>query len=673
MVNPLVKLKEEADFEVEEGTATYIEEIKKINQIDNSLNILIRELKSIPDISLNIDIKEPNGEIIKITPHPIAFTIVEEDNVTIIYYTNNIGSIYKFNPNDSTSGNVGQDLYSPQKIIHQSSSTPLTFIILKYVGGYYDGYFLGITKDNKYMFAATWGGGWMPGPKTLTDNYSFKDVEKNYSEFSQIIYFVLNDYGLLRYDNIGKTYEKYFDESSNIKISFQSINLDADNKKLYALHTYPSPNAIYVFNLDSDWNIDINNFDKFEYSSQKFLNNFKLDIRNPLVINDTSYNKIYFVGTDIPISKLPELQEKSNQPIDCSKTYPRFTLHNKEINICPTGFKGIACEFDCPTKPVTAPSGKINNSEIVGWSPQCGCWPEIDKTQKNESYTYTGERKTYYDKGSFNLASSAVISEDNYNSDGKNSNIYSGTLIYSNPNKIELTKMLSENFNNFSPVLYKPIITSKQNSNNPLLEIEMAVEDVEEEIIVDTINLDLAASYMDMGLDKINNYIYLLFKDQQNGGSFFKRYPIYKRKNYSLNKSLTKFPIKKVDEKLSLINKEINESKIAISKLNNKLVNHKNDILINRVNNLQEKINLLDDMKTESQKLYGEKSNSSMEYNSIYIQYLFWLLIGIITIILVILNFTIPNVITIEIIIAYTAFIAILIYINRNFLNSYFK
>ena len=39
-------------------------------------------------------------------------------------------------------------------------------------------------QDNKYMFAVTWGGGWMPGPKTLTDNYSFKDVEKNYSEFN---------------------------------------------------------------------------------------------------------------------------------------------------------------------------------------------------------------------------------------------------------------------------------------------------------------------------------------------------------------------------------------------------------------------------------------------------------------------------------------------------------
>ena len=555
MSNPSNKIDIKAEQKIELDKASYIKEIIKIDELDSSLNSLVKELKTYkqsvsPKIQGTQYLEAINLET---APLPSAFTIVENLD-SIIYYTDNQGNVWSYNSKDPKN--------SPQQVVQNQA--PLRFIKIDAINLKSSKNFIllgGITSDFKFrkLFVTA---------NTEKNISLWKDAfdEVKVSDFNgseDVIFLVLSESGILQITNILSDNSYKSPSKFAATIQFQAVSLDEQNKKLYALDKQ-IPNNLYIFTLNEQFMVDPANMlmQKISFSNSLFLNNLRVGPQNPHTINDPN-NKIYFIGTTIK------------------------------------------------------PDGSIDDSKLI--------------------------------------------------------NFYSGTLNYSSNNKqntpeLILTSLVDKDFNGRETFLNE---NSKETKNSDV--IAQLFEDFGEKLEKLDFNNNLN-SLISFDLDENNKYLYVLLNNK------IISYPIYSRdsqEDITTFYDLTKFPITKVNEQIDLINKEISKSLETINKLDSKLIENKDDILMKRIANLQEEVEKLEKVKKEKEKLGGQIITTSIKYNSIYLQYLFWILIGIITLILVVLNFFIPDVISIDIIIIYTLFIAILIFLNRKFLtikfNDYLK
>lgn len=151
------------------------------------------------------------------------------------------------------------------------------------------------------------------------------------------------------------------------------------------------------------------------------------------------------------------------------------------------------------------------------------------------------------------------------------------------------------------------------------------------------------------------------------------RYPLYNLGSQTGIKTIREMiniPIDNIETSIqSLIGqyKKITETE---NKIDNKLISHRNNELLNQVNLVKSEMTKLKTAQAEHDRLEGNIEETSRDLNVGSLQLIFWSTLGLISLIFIVLHFVAPNIIPTWVLIIYIVIVVIVILISRGYLSQ---
>ena len=434
-------------------------------------------------------------------------------------------------------------------------------------------------------------------------------------------------------------------------IKFRSCAIDGINRKLYALDNYNKGNDLYIFDLDENL--------EFQKSTDQLY--IKPGADGSKLMGDTDNYNWFRVTPSIPNLFL-------NSVAVVPRSNPNI-INGNEIELV-----FVASKVGDTTGNVNLYSGKIMFG--LGEVPEAKCewngWPlgvvgkcgdQIVSEWGLGGTTSGGESDPY--GGEVNINKN--IGECNYTID-RGLPMGAGGIVVDcatmrNPS-LELTKMVDQDFTGLSFIQMKKE-QDFTNSQDKLYNVvsksmmEIANIDAEWQRSPDRyIDLKFSESTGDIlvGLDGI-----LL------------RYPLYdlgSQGGVSTIREMINIPIDNMESSIhNLIGqyKKITEKE---NQIDNKLINHRNNELLNQVNLVKSEMTKLKTARSEHDRLEGTVQETSRDLNVRSLQLIFWSALGIISVILIAIHFISPKIIPTWVLIIYIVIIVIIILISRGYLSQ---
>jgi hypothetical protein len=231
---------------------------------------------------------------------------------------------------------------------------------------------------------------------------------------------------------------------------------------------------------------------------------------------------------------------------------------------------------------------------------------------------------------------------------------------------LELTKLVDQDFTGFTFIEMKqePDFTNSQDK----------LYNVVSQSMMEIAKMDAASP----GRTASDRYIDLKFSELTGDilvclDGILLRYPLYNLGSQTGIKTIREMiniPIDKIEESIqSLIGqyKKITETE---NKIDNKLISHRNNELLNQVNLVKSEMTKLKTAQAEHDRLEGNIEETSRDLNVGSLQLIFWSTLGLISLIFIVLHFVAPKIIPTWVLIIYIVIVVIVILISRGYLSQ---
>ena len=231
---------------------------------------------------------------------------------------------------------------------------------------------------------------------------------------------------------------------------------------------------------------------------------------------------------------------------------------------------------------------------------------------------------------------------------------------------LELTKLVDQDFTGFTFIEMK----QEQDFTNS----QDKLYNVVSQSMMEIAKMDAASP----GRTASDRYIDLKFSELTGDilvclDGILLRYPLYNLGSQTGIKTIREMiniPIDKIEASIqSLIGqyKKITETE---NKIDNKLISHRNNELLNQVNLVKSEMTKLKTAQAEHDRLEGNIEETSRDLNVGSLQLIFWSTLGLISLIFIVLHFVAPKIIPTWVLIIYIVIVVIVILISRGYLSQ---
>jgi len=618
-----------ADEKINENNAKYIDELVTVTSLDNNTNSLIEKLNNYKKNIINPLAGIGNLTHVNLGIHLTAFSIDNMKSVGDIYTVDALGNIVIYN-----------NKTFHKRFVEDSQKESFNFNKIKVFD-------LGLITKLSGISNFTY---FEDAGNTMND-ISWKKIDLNtnsgnkvvdFTGFSSVIFFALDNGGILRQSGKHIENQSFPDQNNTIfaNIKFQALALDNKNKILYALDRGGKtiqPNGLYLFYLNDDLDFIKNNFQVIKSNSKIYFNN--------LLVVQNKYNNIINSGNKQLILVGTQLNDKNEaiKPgyVNLYSAHLEYGSKNSKLNI-------EAAQYPkCKAKDGIV-YAMCNNTEVFEW----GLGPTTTKESDGKIINDVYGEEININKNIDECNDVARVIKQWGNCEKY---IYkpdrSATLV--------LTKLLKNDFTG------NDIIFNRTKSSNHIF--NLVAENLENFYKQsDSYDIDRFIN-MDMNINTGDIYILL------NG--LLLKYPI---NNLGSNQDVRTYEdlITSPDELINLereIDALYNNYQNLVNtenKLDNKLLLNRNNILIKKIENLKKEVKRLNEIEFQNETFSQAVKTSKMENTVNSLQYLVWIILSIITIIIIVINFVRPDVIPIPIVIIYIIFVSAILIINRSFFKK---
>lgn len=431
-------------------------------------------------------------------------------------------------------------------------------------------------------------------------------------------------------------------------IKFRSCAIDGINRKLYALDNLINGNNLYIFDLDknlefqkstdqlyiknnADGSRMMGDTDNYNYQKVKpsipnlFLNNVTVVPRsNPNIINGNEI-ELVFVGSKV------------------GDTTGNVNLYSGKIMFGTGEIPQGKCEW---------------NGWPLGVVGKCGDQIVSEWGLAGTSSPYAGEVNINKNIGNCNYAIQHGLPMGA-------GGIVVDCATMRNPS-LELTKLVDQDFTGFTFIEMK----QEQDFTNS----QDKLYNVVSQSMMEIAKMDAASP----GRTASDRYIDLKFSELTGDilvclDGILLRYPLYNLGSQTGIKTIREMiniPIDNIEASIqSLIGqyKKITETE---NKIDNKLISHRNNELLNQVNLVKSEMTKLKTAQAEHDRLEGNIEETSRDLNVGSLQLIFWSTLGLISLIFIVLHFVAPKIIPTWVLIIYIVIVVIVILISRGYLSQ---
>lgn len=255
-----------------------------------------------------------------------------------------------------------------------------------------------------------------------------------------------------------------------------------------------------------------------------------------------------------------------------------------------------------------------------------------------------------------------------------NVNLYSGKIMYGlgevpatmrNPS-LELTKLVERDFNGLSFIQMK----EEQDFTNSQDKLYNVVSQSMMEIAkMDAASPAQTASdrYIDLRFSELTGDILVCLD------GIILRYPLYNlgsQSGVSTIREMINIPIDNIESSIQSLIAQYKKITETENKIDNKLISHRNNELLNQVNLVKSEMTKLKTAQAEHDRLEGSVEESSRDLNVRSLQLIFWSTLGLISLIFIVLHFVAPKIIPTWVLIIYIVIVVIVILISRGYLSQ---
>ena len=595
-----------AKEKIKKNKAGYIDELVTVTSLDNTMNGLLEKLNSYKKNLIRRNSGLSNLKHINLGIHLSAFSIDNIKSQGDIYTVDVMGNVI-----------IYDDKTFHQRFSQYSEKGNYNFHKIKVFDM---GFVTKLSGISNFTYLEDVG--------NSMNDVKWREIDLNteqgnkvvdFTTWSSATFFALAEGGILKQDGKHVTNNKFPNLNLPIftNIKFHALSLDHENKILYALDrggTLIQPNNLWIFYLDNNLDFSENNYQFIKSNSKIYFNNIlALPYKNNNVINS---NRIQFilVGTQL---------DNDNKPVQSGyinlySGHLKYGIHNDELN------------------------------KEAQETPEC-------KRIDGKVYAMCKENKIkIWDIGS-EEEEKAINNCNIASKNGKLGNcknfVYSPTRSAS----LILNKLLDKDFTS------NDVIFNRTTSDNQIFNL---IANNLEELYNKKDSFD-ADRFINLDINNKTGDIYILL----NGVLF--TFPINNLGSSSSDKYFDEIIYS--ENELESLENEINNLysnyKIILNteeKLDSKLLSNRNRILVKKVEDMKKEIKRLNLLKSENNKINSEIYDSKIKTTINTFQYLVWIIISIITIILVVINFINPKLLPIPILITYIVFVVIIVIFNRN-------
>jgi hypothetical protein len=431
-------------------------------------------------------------------------------------------------------------------------------------------------------------------------------------------------------------------------IKFRSCAIDGINRKLYALDNLINGNNLYIFDLDKNL--------EFQKSTDQLY--IKNNADGSRMMGDTDNYNYQKVKPSIPNLFL-------NNVTVVPRSNPNI-INGNEIELV-----FVASKVGDTTGNVNLYSGKImfgtgeipqGKCEWNGWPlgvvGKCGDQIVSEWGLAGTSSPYAGEVNINKNIGNCNYAIQHGLPMGA-------GGIVVDCATMRNPS-LELTKLVDQDFTGFTFIEMK----QEQDFTNS----QDKLYNVVSQSMMEIAKMDAASP----GRTASDRYIDLKFSELTGDilvclDGILLRYPLYNLGSQTGIKTIREMiniPIDNIEASIqSLIGqyKKITETE---NKIDNKLISHRNNELLNQVNLVKSEMTKLKTAQAEHDRLEGNIEETSRDLNVGSLQLIFWSTLGLISLIFIVLHFVAPKIIPTWVLIIYIVIVVIVILISRGYLSQ---
>jgi len=438
----------------------------------------------------------------------------------------------------------------------------------------------------------------------------------DFTNFSSVNFFAIVTGGILRQTGKIMT-DSNFPNKNEIMMSsvkFQAISLDNKNKILYALDRSDKiePNNLYIIYLDDNLDWVSNNYQIVKSNSKLFFNNLIVLPNNYNNLINSDNKQLILIGT--------QLDDNNNAvnpgEVNLYSGSIKYGTTDPKIDV----FERNTCNVDVNLRETCPGSvSGITKNECL----KLDCCYNPTNLGNKIPWCYKSKINP---KRSAGLILTKLVKNDFSGKDYLFNRTETGNLLHD---------LVAENLKNLVDTKINP-------EPDRFINIDINHSTYEIYLLLDGVLLKYPINPLG-NTDGINNYSNLIYNENE---------------------------LNDLENQINLLYDNYKKIAKVENKLDTKLIKERNNLLINKINNLKNEITNLNNIKNENKRFSSEVESSEMQNNSVAFQYMLWIILGIITIILVSINLINPEIIPIPILIIYIVFVAIIMIINRNLLKK---
>lgn len=612
---------------IDTGKAKFIDELVSVNTLKNNLQSTLQQFSSLAPKSKK-DVKGlGNLTVVNLGIVPEAFTIgtaATPNSITAVDATGDL-AIYK-NADDIESQRI-------RYLAPNSSKENITVL------RHFD---LGLTSklsclSNGVYKESVGSAGEDVKWKPITFKGSLTNAV-DFTVFSSRHFFANKDGGILMTGGKSLTSQDSTNETkvvlSNMK--FQALALDGPNRTLFALDTTERGNNLLMFPLDDNLEFEFLGSNELETNVGDVLGKDRVKF---LVINIETSENYYFNNIIIAPGNKTNVINSGQYEVILVGT--PLENNNGEVNLFAGTIHYEGDENGFPT--CVYKNGQVYatcEADTVGLWGLGGTFSEVSGVKIEDPY-----------KGEVNIAKNI----GNCNYAGRINGGKWGTCKVHSAPKLLLTKLVDENFSSKS---YHN--ENEYNIQSPTYQMATKALDNRRENTLGSVDYKLR--YIPLDINKVNNEIFVLLD------GVLLRHPLYglgSRTNIETYSDLINIPIDRIMSSIEKLSKQYDNINNTRNILDNKLIDDRNNKLFKNMDLVTEKLNKLKTVENEHKKLEGQISSGDKFVTSNSLQYIFWGILVIISILIIGLHFISPNLIPTWGVIIYIIICVIIVLVSR--------